>query len=711
MASATEALHPPSGPQPRRLSGKRILVATDGSESAARAVDWAATIAARCDAELHLIQVLVPQTPPATPAEPADSSRVGQAAQELEAIARGAAGGRGHGRVAVDPDPALAILAAAQDLGADVLVVGNRGMRGRKEFLLGNVPNRISHNARCTVVIVNTTPDPSPHPGASAPWTHPPPVPGSQDEDLHLTARAARIGAVMAKHGLTQLFSRGDAEDGSARTQARRLRAALEELGPTFAKLGQVLSTRPDLLPPVFIQELSALQDHVPPLTQEQVVTVMEQELGVPWEDVFDSIDPAPLAAGTIAQVHRATLTGGERVVVKVQRPAARTQIMRDLGLLRLFADKAARRPGLRSVLDVGAIVEHLSQSLQRELDFAREAANITRLGAILASYSRLGVPAVYDRYTTPRLLVMEEVQGIPLRRCPQGTARREAARQLLDSYYRQILKAGFFHADPHPGNLLWWNDKVYFLDFGMVGELGPKDRETLLLLLVAMWQGDAEFLTDVILMMSPADRRSEVDVAAFRAEMATMLARYRHQSVKDLRLGAILQDMSQIAFRQGVPLPAELVLTGKALAQVQLATAELDPDLDPFAMAGEALKSTVLSDLQERLDLRKLLYEGQKLKVRAARLLDAVESLTGARPGPKLQVEVRGVERVEQQIRRAGRRLALAVTAAGALVGAAVTASPDLAGWVPTTMGAAAAALVLGLVVDVVRGKQRGGR
>src|SRR5260370_35911711 len=156
--------------------------------------------------------------------------------------------------------------------------------------------------------------------------------------------RATRLGAGMAKHGVRYLFSRGGKGEDNLRAHARQLREALEELGPTFAKLGQVLSTRPDLLPPEFIEELSALQDHVPPLTEQDVVQGMEQELGVPWEDVFDRIEPPPVAAGTIAQVHQAALADGSRVVVKVQRPSAEGDLMRDLGLFQLFADKTEDR-------------------------------------------------------------------------------------------------------------------------------------------------------------------------------------------------------------------------------------------------------------------------------------------------------------------------------------------------------------------------------
>src|SRR5213078_4801755 len=249
------------------------------------------------------------------------------------------AGARGSARVVVDDDPATSIVRAAEEAGADVLVVGNAGMSGRKEFLLGNVPNRISHNARCTVVIVNTVaPD-----GKGAPATRVVTRPRSAtsaevEEPPALMGRAAQIGAVMAKHGLKELFGKPGPGEEPMRARARNLRAALEELGPTFCKLGQILSTRPDLVPPGFIEELATLQDNVPPLTEQQVVRVMEEELGVPWEDVFESIDPKPLAAGTIAEVHRATLADGSRVVVKVQRPNAREEIMRDLGLLRLFA-------------------------------------------------------------------------------------------------------------------------------------------------------------------------------------------------------------------------------------------------------------------------------------------------------------------------------------------------------------------------------------
>src|SRR5438094_627082 len=350
---------------------RRVMVATDRSASASRAVDWAATLAERYGAELHLLQILVPVNAPGTEAGAAEATRAGFAAQELTGIAEQIAGPRGRAHVVVDDDVARGIVQAAEDAAVDVLVVGNLGMSGRKEFLLGNVPNRVSHNARCTVIIVNTAMLDGDRRARAAPSLM---GRASAAEETgvegQLLGRAGSIGRIMARHGLKELFSRSKGDEESTRSRARRFRSALEELGPTFAKLGQILSTRPDLLPPAFVEELATLQDHVPPLTQQEVVTVMEEELGVPWEDVFESIVPDPMAAGTIAQVHRATLTVGERVVVKVQRPTARHDIMRDLGLLEVFVGKTADRPAFRQIVDMGAILEHLSASLQRELDF-----------------------------------------------------------------------------------------------------------------------------------------------------------------------------------------------------------------------------------------------------------------------------------------------------------------------------------------------------
>ena len=220
----------------------------------------------------------------------------------------------------------------------------------------------------------------------------------------------------------------------------------MEELGPTFAKLGQMLSTRPDLLPPEFIEELATLQDNVPPLTEAEVVEVMEEELGVPWEDVFESIEPKPMAAGTIAEVHRATLADGSRVVVKVQRPTAREDIMQDLGLLELFAEKTENRPAFRQVIDMPAVFEHLSESLRRELDFRQEAGNIERMrhGARAVPAPRRARPCTTSS-PRPRLLVMEEIQGAP---DPHG-ARGDGAQGGGAAAARVLLRA-----DPHGGLL-----------------------------------------------------------------------------------------------------------------------------------------------------------------------------------------------------------------------------------------------------------------
>ncbi len=534
----------------------------------------------------------------------------------------------------------------------------------------------------------------------------------TQDVELQaegsILGRAARIGRVMASHGLRDFFQKGG-DDLTMQARARRFRDALEELGPTFAKLGQVLSTRPDLLPKPFVDELATLQDNVVPLTEEAVVKVMEEELGVPWEDVFESLDATPMAAGTIAQVHRATLETGDRVVFKVQRPTAAEDILQDLELLKLFAEKTAHRSAFRQVIDAPAIIEHLSDSLRRELDFRQEARNIARMRDVLEPFDRLDVPTVYSDFTTPRFLVMGEIQGVPIRQAPEVPERREAARQLLESYYRQILTEGFFHADPHPGNLMWADGKIYFLDFGMVGEVGPEMRELLLLMLMALWQEDVAFLSEVILMLAGQESSHDLDVEAFESDLGQILSQYRNKSLREIEMGPVLQQITEISIKHDVQLPASLALTGKALAQMQLAAAELDAQLDPFSVAGRYVLKQFAERLRGRINPKNLYYEATKVSLRVRKMVEALERLVGARPGPRMQIHFRGTERLEEAISQAGRRIALAMVAAASFFGAAVTAgSSDVSTWVPITSGGLGSVMTVALVVDLLR-RRRG--
>jgi predicted unusual protein kinase regulating ubiquinone biosynthesis (AarF/ABC1/UbiB family)/nucleotide-binding universal stress UspA family protein len=634
----------------------RVMVATDRTETAERAVAWAADLATRYEADLVLLQVL---------AHEPEGDGSGPAEESLRAQAARVAGARGRAVVRVDPDPSRAIVEAAHGEDVDILVLGNAGMGGRKEFLLGNVPNRVSHAARCTVVIVNTvTPD------VAARVEHV--EADGEGTEGQLVGRAAQIGKVLAKVGFEEVRGR----EASVRARAQRLRAALEELGPTFAKLGQILSTRSDLIPPEFVEELATLQDRVTPMTEAEVVAVMEAELGVPWEDVFESIDPEPLAAGTIGQVHKATLESGDRVVVKVQRPNARDEIMRDLALLELLAEKAAKRQGLRETIDIPALAEHLSSSLKRELDFREEASNIERMREVLAPYDRLAVPGLYPDLSTARLLVMEEVQGGPISSAPEGEVRKEAARQLLEAYYRQILDQGFFHADPHPGNLMWWNDRIYLIDLGMVGEVDPELRELMLLLLLAFWRNDARFLAEVMLMLAGEEQPGDLDLDELERDFAAFIERFRsYTTLSEIRIGPLLEGLTEIGVRHRMRLPASLALSGKAFGQMQLAVAQLDPDLDPFSVVNSFLVRGIVERVREAADPQRVFYEGQKLKLRISRFVEAVERTAGARPGSRLQVEFLGAAEIEQAIQRAGRRLMLA-----GIAGAAVAAG--LAAW-----------------------------
>jgi ubiquinone biosynthesis protein len=428
----------------------------------------------------------------------------------------------------------------------------------------------------------------------------------------------------------------------------------------------------------MWVPSLAQLQEHVAPLAEAEVAAVLTDELGMPWEDVFATIESRPLATGTIAQVHRATLDSGDRVVLKVQRPGARDDIVRDLALLELVAGKVGARPSVRRIVDLPAVIDHLSTSLLRELDFTEEATNTERLGEILAPYPRIAVPTLYPELSTTRLLVLEEIGGVPLRQAPPGAPRREAARQLLEAYFHQIMTRGVFHADPHPGNMKWWQERIYLLDFGMVGELDRDTRDLLALVVMAFWQEDASFLTELVLMLGGDQQRADIDSDAVRRELEGQIARFRHATLAEVALGPILQSITGTAVRHGVHVPASLGLTGKALTQMQLVTAELDPTLDPLAVAGRTLLRSFASDLQGLTDHKRVLYDAQKLRLRVARAVEAVERLVGARAGPRPTIEVNGIDRLATAVRVGTARLTKAMIASACLVGASIIVSSD---------------------------------
>ena len=678
---------------------ERVAVATDRSPGARLAVDWAAAFARSWDASLIAIQA-VPEARGSEADADADSDGNGRAAPETAKPALLAAElerslpddgpPASAAVVAGGDDIAAAIVGEATRSEADVIVVGSSGMRGRKQFLLGNVANRVTHLASCTVIVVNTTTGEVDPPGA---------------EEGTLRGRAEEIAKTLGPLGLRQLSGRvlrpaGD-PDGP-----RRLRESLEKLGPTFGKLGQILSTRPDLLSEEYREELASLQANVPPMSEAEVVSVMEAELGVPWEDVFSDIDPEPLAAGTIGQVHRARLTDGERVVVKVRRAGAAELVERDLALLARATSPLARSRRVRRIIDLPSVVEQLSAALREELDFTDEARNLERMASILSSCRRVAVPACHRDLSSAGLLVMDEVTGaVPVAEAPAGEERTEAARELLHSYYRQVLDEGFFHADPHPGNLLWADGTIWLLDLGMVGRLDDRTKRELMLILLAFAQGDVEMLADVSLDLSGSGGSEAPDMDAYRRDLGLIVEGMQGRSLREIQLIDLLNQLTALSVRHGVPLPSSIAMVGKALAQVELTVSELAPDLDPIEEAGRYFVRSLAGRLLGRLDPQQVLYEAERLRYRVGQMTEGLATITGSRPGKQLEVRFTS-QRLEERLARAGRLAGLGCGAGLSWVAAVMASNGGTDERVTRTLRGIAGGLSLGLVVEAVRGR-----
>jgi len=369
----------------------------------------------------------------------------------------------------------------------------------------------------------------------------------------------------------------------------QRLRLALEELGPTFVKLGQVLSTRPDLLPPAYVAELAKLQDTVPPAEWDPVRAQIEAELGAPLERIFSTFDPEPIAAASLAQVHTATLPDGAEVVVKVQRPHIQATIETDLEILFDLARLLQARTPLREIYDLPEITQEFAATLRAELDFYREGGNADRFRTNFAKEPYLHIPQVYWDFTTRRVLVLERIRGIKIDDIEAldgaGCDRRRIALHAARIIVKEILEDGFFQADPHPGNFAVMPGEVIgAMDFGMVGHLSHRTRSDLIRLYIVAVQMDEEGIVDQLIRMGAVS--GTVDRAGLRRDVTWLLHKYYGLPLKAVRAREVIDETMPIAFRHHLHLPSELWLLGKALAMMEGLALKMVPDFDIFAVS-----------------------------------------------------------------------------------------------------------------------------
>lgn len=433
--------------------------------------------------------------------------------------------------------------------------------------------------------------------------------------------RLSEILSVLSKYGLADwlsglqldfakdLLKNRDGEALARHTREARIRLALAELGPTFIKLGQLLSTRPDLVGRDLASELSHLQKDVPADDAELVRAIVEDELGQPIEELFEAFDDEPVASASIGQVHRARLKTGESVVLKVQHAGIQDVVRKDMDVLTGLAELVQRLPEFAAYRPVETVAE-FRRSLRRELDFGREERNLNHFFGRYGQTPGVRIPKPYSDYCTPRVLTMEWIDGIPLRDEERivalGFDREEIARRGAEFYIETIFTDGFYHADPHPGNiLLLQGNAIALLDFGMVGRIDEGLREQIEDMLLAISNKDSTHLTSILMRLGSVPK--DLDEAALRSDVTDFVTLYGSQPLDRLQIGRLLADMFEMIFRYRIGLPSQVAMLLKVLITLEGTGKALHPNFSLVEIMEPFQRKAMLRRLSPARRVRKL--------------------------------------------------------------------------------------------------------
>ncbi|BAZ24483.1 hypothetical protein NIES4073_53780 [Kalymmatonema gypsitolerans NIES-4073] len=535
--------------------------------------------------------------------------------------------------------------------------------------------------------------------------------------------RQREIIEVLLRNGwdyMRRLLTGGKADEPQLPTPAV-LKNILVDLGPVYVKLGQLMSTRPDLLSAAYIEELSTLQDEVPPVPWAEVEVLIRKQLKRPLEETFTTVNAIPVAAGSIAQTHKATLADGREVALKVQRPGIDITVAQDIALIQGIADLVARTE-FGQTYEIKSIAEEFTKALEAELDFTREAGFTDQLRRNLSESrwfdpTQLVVAEIYWDLTTPKLMVMEWLDGVPLlmgdlssdNNGQDPAEKRKAITTLLfRAFFQQLYIDGFFHADPHPGNLFYLKDgRVALLDCGMVGRLDPRTQQILTEMLLAIVDLDAQRCAQLTLQL--AESTQPVIMVQLENDYDRMLRKYYNLSVSQMNFSQIIYELLQVARNNKIRLPSNMGLYAKTLANLEGVARGFNPEVNFIDEIQPLLTdlfrrqlfgdSPVRSLLRTALDLKSLTLQSPR---QIELLLDRITSET-----LQWNISVRGLDGLRRTTDDAANRLSFSILVGSLIMGAAIISSnartPQLS-FLSNVLFAVASLLGLWLIISILR-------
>ena len=461
-------------------------------------------------------------------------------------------------------------------------------------------------------------------------------------------------------------------------TRPERVRLALEELGPTFIKLGQIMSTRPDLIPMSFISELEKLQDHVPPFPYEDVEQIITDELGAPPEELFEAFTKEPLAAASIGQTHRALLKTGEQVVIKVQRPHIRSTVEADLEIMMHIASMMEKHIDELELYHPTAIVNEFARSLSKELDFTIEAFSVDRFATMFKDNPNIHVPQIFHEYSTSSVMCMEFIDGAKSTDITKiealGCDTKKLAREGVNLLMEQVFIHGFFHGDPHPGNIfILPEDIICFIDFGMMGRVSHSERNDFLRLLLSLLQKDEKRITRAALRLTLP--QSDLELEQLERDVGEMVDENLYRPMKDIDTGRILDQLTKILTKYRLQLKPNLFLLLKAMVSIETLAHLYDDDLNVFECAEPYVKKMNMDKLSPKNILRNMLDPIQDMCEMAVDLPRDLQVLMEKLRKGEVVIKVKqsGFESLIEAFNWTGSQIASSIILAALIVGSSL--------------------------------------